>query len=241
MPTLSEIFPGIYRIDGKLATKNFAPGTKVYGEKLVSVRNVEYRLWDLYRSKLAGAISKGLSHVPIGPGSLVLYLGASTGTTPSHVSDIVGTPRPSGDGASNPSGVEGEDGAVFAVEFAQRSMRDLMDVCAKRPNMMPIFGDARMPEEWGAALEGHEADVLYQDVAQPDQDAILIRCAQKFLKKDGYAMLCIKSQSIDVTQAPELTYKQVVGRLEAAGFETVQTLVLDPYDKDHLFWMGKRK
>ena len=139
MPTISEIFPGIFRIDGKLATKNFAPGTKVYGEKLVRVKNVEYRMWDLFRSKLAGAIVKGLSEVPIKPGSLVLYLGASNGTTPSHVSDIVG-----------------EEGAVFANEFAQRSMRDLMDVCAKRPNMMPIFGDARMPEEWGAALEGFE-------------------------------------------------------------------------------------
>ncbi|VVB56555.1 Fibrillarin-like rRNA/tRNA 2'-O-methyltransferase [uncultured archaeon] len=224
MSTLSEIFPGIYRLDGKLATKNFAPGTRVYGEKLVSARNVEYRMWDLFRSKLAGAIAKGLSHVPIAPGSLVLYLGASTGTTPSHVSDIVG-----------------EEGAVFAVEFAQRSMRDLMDVCAKRPNMMPIFGDARMPDEWGAALEGHQVDVLYQDVAQPDQDAILIRCAQKFLKPGGYAMLCIKSQSIDVTLPPAKVYEQVLKRLEAGGFETVQTLILDPYDKDHMFWMGKRK
>ena len=107
--------------------------------------------------------------------------------------------------------------------------------------MMPIFGDARMPEEWGAALEGHQVDVIYQDVAQPDQDAILMRCAQKFLKPEGYAMLCIKSQSIDVTQAPEKTYAQVLARLEAGGFETLQTLRLDPYDKDHMFWMGKRK
>ena len=224
MSSLSEIFPGIYRIDGKLATKNFAPGTKVYGEKLVYHRNEEYRVWDLFRSKLAGAISKGLNHVPIGPGSLCLYLGASTGTTPSHVSDIVG-----------------EEGAVFAVEFAQRSMRDLMDVCQKRPNMMPIFGDARMPDDWGAALEGHKADVLYQDVAQPDQDAILMRNAEKYLKADGYAMLCIKSQSIDVTLPPKTVYGQVVGRLEAGGFETVQTMELDPYDKDHMFWMGRKK
>ncbi len=224
MPSIAELFPGIFRIDGKLATRNFAPGTRVYGEKLVSVKNEEYRMWDLYRSKLAGAIAKGLSHVPIAPGSLVLYLGAASGTTPSHVSDIVG-----------------EDGAVFAVEFAQRSMRDLLDVCKSRPNMMPIFGDARMPDEWGAALEGHKVDVLYEDVAQPDQDAILMRNAQKFLKKDGIAMLCIKSQSIDVTQAPEKTYGQVVERLEAGGFETLQTIRLDPYDKDHMFWMGKRK
>ena len=96
-----QIFSSVYSLDGKLATKNLAPRHRVYGEKLVECDGTEYRMWDLFRSKLAGAIVKGLSHVPIQPGSLVLYLGASTGTTPSHVSDIVG-----------------EEGAVFANEFA---------------------------------------------------------------------------------------------------------------------------
>ncbi len=221
---VQQLFPGVYRVGGKLATKNFAPGFRVYGEKLVSVDNVEYRQWDLFRSKLAGAIAKGLSHMPIGPGSLVLYLGASTGTTPSHVSDIVG-----------------EDGAVFAIEFAQRSMRDLLNICQPRPNMLPIFGDARMPVQYEEHLQGQKADVLYQDVAQPDQAEILVRNADMFLKKGGYAMLCIKSQSIDVTQDPKKTYAQTIAKLEAGGFETLQTIILDPYDKDHMFWMGKKK
>ena len=224
MSSIQELFPGIYRLDGKLATKNFAPGTRVYGEKLERVKNVEYRQWDLYRSKLAGAISKGLSRVPIVPGSLVLYLGASTGTTPSHVSDIVG-----------------EEGAVFAVEFAQRSMRDLLNVCQKRPNMLPIFGDARLPVHYAEHLQGNKVDVIYQDVAQPDQAEILVRNANMFLKSGGHAMLCIKSQSIDVTQDPVVTYKQTIAKLEVGGFETLQTIILDPYDKDHMFWSGRKK
>lgn len=241
MQTIQQLFPGVYRVGGKLATKNFAPGFRVYGEKLVSVDNVEYRYWDLFRSKLAAAIAKGLSHMPIAPCSLVLYLGASTGTTPSHVSDIVGTPRPSGDGASSPAGAEGEYGAVFCVEFAQRSMRDLLNICQPRPNMLPVFGDARMPVQYAEHLQGQKADVIYQDVAQPDQAEILIRNADMFLKEGGHAMLCIKSQSIDVRQDPKEIYRQTIAKLEAGGFETLQTLVLDPYDKDHMFWIGKKK
>lgn len=224
MHTICEIFKGIYKIDGQLATKSFAPGTRVYGEKIIVANNEEYRQWDLYRSKLAAAIAKGLLIMPIKPGSLVLYLGASTGTTASHVSDIVK-----------------EEGAVFAVEFAQRAMRELIEVCKNRPNMFPIFADARKPEEWEGALQGHKADVIYQDVAQPDQDAILIRCAKRLLKKDGHAMLCIKSQSIDVTQSPETIYKKVIERLEESGFESLEAIRLEPYDKDHMFWVGKRK
>jgi len=47
----------------------------------------------------------------IRPGSKVLYLGAASGTTVSHVSDIVG-----------------KDGIVYAVEFSHRSGRDLVNM-----------------------------------------------------------------------------------------------------------------
>ncbi len=224
MPSVQEIFPGVFRIDRLLCTKNLVPGVKVYGERLISVDGTEFRQWDLYRSKLAGAIAKGLTPLPVAPGSRVLYLGAASGTTPSHVSDIVG-----------------ENGGVFAVEFAQRSMRDLLRVCESRSNLFPIFGDARQPDQYAEHLAGHQLDALYQDVAQPDQAEIFLRNAAAFLKPDGWGMLCVKSQSIDVTQAPEKTYAQTVAKLEAGGFSTVWAHALDPYDKDHLFWMGQRK
>ncbi|MFA5108095.1 MAG: fibrillarin-like rRNA/tRNA 2'-O-methyltransferase [Candidatus Micrarchaeia archaeon] len=219
---MHQIFEGVYQANNRFYTKSFAPGTRVYGERILEYDNEQYREWDIFKSKLAGAIKKGLKSLPIKPGSLVLYLGASTGTTPSHVSDIVG-----------------QDGGVFAVEFAQRSMRDLVKICEQRKNMLPIFADANQPQLYSEYIN-EKVDVLYQDVAQPNQAEILVKNANAYLKSGGEAMLCIKSQSIDVTQTPEESYRQTLEILEKANFETLQTLILDPYDKDHMFWHGRR-
>lgn len=56
----------------------------VKGEK------VEYRVWNPFRSKLAAAILGGIDKIHMDPGSKVLYLGAASGTSVSHVADIVG-------------------------------------------------------------------------------------------------------------------------------------------------------
>ena len=77
-----------------------APGEAVYGEKRISVETpaadginkskVEYRVWNPFRSKLAAAILGGVDKIHMVPGSKVLYLGAASGTSVSHVSDVVG-------------------------------------------------------------------------------------------------------------------------------------------------------
>lgn len=51
---------------------------------------IEYRAWNPFRSKLAAAILGGVDQIHIKPGAKVMYLGAASGTTVSHVSDIVG-------------------------------------------------------------------------------------------------------------------------------------------------------
>jgi fibrillarin-like pre-rRNA processing protein len=216
-----EKFPGVFLVGGRLATASLAPGIRVYGEKLVQEGESEYRMWDLYRSKLAAAIHKGLKEMPIKPGASVLYLGASTGTTPSHVSDIVG-----------------KNGEVYAVEFAQRSMRELLQVCEKRENMMPIMGDARMPETYKEGIG--KVDVIYQDVAQPDQDDIFIRNSRLFLKKGGWGMIAIKSQSIDVTRQPKKVFEEFVQKV-GSEIDVSQQIELSPYDLEHLFIVGKKK
>lgn len=215
-----KLFENIFSIDGKLATENFALGVRVYGEKLHKIEGKEYREWDPFRSKLAGAIRRGLKEVPIKSGTNVLYLGASTGTTPSHVSDIIGN-----------------DGTVFCVEISAQSMKQLLQLAEKRENLVPILGDARKPQDYE---DVGEVDVLYQDVAQPDQDDILIKNAQKFLKNSGIAMLCIKSQSIDVLKQPREVFEMVKKKLEPY-FEIVQEMELEPYDKDHLFLVLRKK
>ena len=221
IPMAEEKFPGVYLVNGHLATKNMAPGYRVYGEKLVSEGNAEYRMWDLYRSKLAAAIHKGLKELPIKPGSTVLYLGAASGTTASHVSDIVG-----------------KDGIVFCVEFAQRSMRDLLTVCERHENMMPIMGDARQPQQYAEGIG--KVDVIYQDVAQPDQDDIFIKNSKLFLKRNGWGMIAIKSQSIDVSRAPKKVFEEFVAKV-GSEIEVEDQIELSPYDLEHLFIAGKRK
>ena len=200
----------------RLATKNLSPGRNVYGERLVRFDGAEYRVWDAFRSKLAAAILKGLKTVPIKPGHTVLYLGAASGTTVSHVSDIIG-----------------EKGHVHCVEFASRSIRDLVDnVCNYRLNMSPILEDARFPEKYAMFITG-KVDDMYCDVAQSEQAKILADNAELFLKNSGWIMLAVKAQSIDVTKEPSEIYKREIKVLEKRGFRTEQTVYLEPYDKAH--------
>ena len=214
---LKEIFKNVYRINGKLATKNLVPGKKVYDEKIIRIGREEYRIWDLFRSKLAGAIAKGLKQLPITPGSIVLYLGASTGTTISHVSDIVGP-----------------DGLIIAVEVAPSCMPPLIHLAEDRGNIAPIIEDANHPERYDIP----KVDVVYQDISQRNQVNILLKNIKRHLKPHGYYMFCVKSQSIDVTRKPRDVYKEVLKQL-SKDTRIIQTLELDPYDKHHMFILGQ--
>jgi len=216
---IEEKFKGVFFIDGRLATRNLVKDFKVHGERLASIEGVQYRYWDPYRSKLAAAVIKGMKEIPIKAGSRVLYLGAAAGVTPSFISDIVG-----------------ERGVVYCVEFAPRSMRDLLYVCEKRGNMLPLLADARKTEQYGE--EVGKVDIIYEDVAQPDQEDIMIKNAQKFLRRGGYAILAIKSQSVDVTKQPKEIYEKLLGKLEK-HFEILECYELSPFDKDHLFVLMK--
>jgi fibrillarin-like pre-rRNA processing protein len=217
---VDSVFPGVFRQGGRLLTENLTPGKRAYGEKLILDEGKEYREWDPFRSKLAASIRKGLQSLPIIPGCDVLYLGASTGTTPSHVSDIVGP-----------------DGLVYCVEISPTSMRSLLELSEKRENIIPILGDARQPAQYS---EVGEVDVIYQDVAQPDQSDILIKNAKAYLKDGGLAMYCVKSQSIDVLKPTKEVFENVRAELKPF-FDIVQEMPLEPYDKDHLFLSLRKK
>jgi fibrillarin-like pre-rRNA processing protein len=214
-------FQGVYIAtleDGvqRLATRNLTPGRNVYGERLVHSEGVEYRLWDAFRSKLAATILKGVKTVPIKPSHNVLYLGAASGTTASHVSDIVG-----------------EEGHVYCVEFASRAMRELVNnVCAYRRNMIPLLEDARLPERYAIFIR-EKVDDIYCDIAQPEQAKVLADNADLLLKNSGWVMLAVKAQSIDVTKDPSEIFRQEVKVLESRGFSIADIVHLEPYDKAH--------
>jgi fibrillarin-like pre-rRNA processing protein len=126
------------------------------------------------------------------------------------------------------------------VEFAQRSMRELLSVCERHENMLPIMGDARLPHEYGEMLGSQKVDVIYQDVAQPDQDEIFLKNARMFLKEGGWGMIAIKSQSIDVTRAPRKVFEEFVKKM-GSEIDVSDQIDLSPYDLEHLFISGKRK
>ncbi len=210
---------GVYVVeleDGSLriATRNLVPGQRVYGERLYNYEGVEYREWNAYRSKLAGALLKGLVELPVKEEDYILYLGIASGTTASHISDIIG-PK----------------GKIFGIEFAPRVMRDLLVVVSERKNIYPILGDARFPEAYRHLVEA--CDGLYADVAQPEQAEIVVRNAKLFLKDGGYMLMAVKARSIDVTLEPSEVYRREVDTLKSNGFEIVDVVHLDPFDRDH--------
>ena len=198
----------------RLATQNLVPGNQVYNEKLVHLNGIEYRVWNPFRSKLAAAIMNGLEDFPFRQKSDVLYLGVSTGTTISHISDVVG-----------------QSGTIFGIEHASRVARDFLDrVASYRKNIVPIIHDARKPEEFFSVYK--KVDAVYVDIAQPDQTDIAIENCRLYLKSGGYLFLVIKTRSIDVTKDPKRVIEDETKKLESI-FEIKQTIDLHPYDKDH--------
>ncbi|WP_292470110.1 fibrillarin-like rRNA/tRNA 2'-O-methyltransferase [Methanolobus sp.] len=218
--SVKELHRGIYELDINdrkvLATKNIMPGLSVYGERLIKDDGIEYRQWDPSRSKLGAMVLKNFEN-PIEPDSTVLYLGAASGTTVSHVSDIL------------------TDGLVYAVEFSPRTMRDLIQLCDQRPNIIPILADANKPQSYAHIVE--KADVIFQDVAQPNQSEIAAINSKYFLEEHGHLMLSIKSRSIDTVASPKKVFKEEVRKLESdfdIEFEVLQRKELDPFHEDHL-------
>jgi fibrillarin-like pre-rRNA processing protein len=213
MENKSAAAPAIKYIGNYLATKKLN-GSEGDRKEEVIEHGVAYRLWNPYNSKLSAAIISGLKNMHIKEKSKVLYLGAANGTTCSHISDIIGP-----------------EGLVYCIEISERSMRDLLQVCETRPNMIPILSDARNTDSYAAELS--DIDIIYQDVSARDQAEILL-ANEEFLKPGGYAYAAIKSQSIDVSKDPNEVYKEFISKV-SKRMELIETIDISRYDKMHLF------
>jgi len=206
-----------------LVTLNLTPGEAVYGEKRIEVEidgnKKEYCKWNPFRSKLASSVLGGVKNIHIKPGSKVLYLGAASGTTVSHVSDIVGP-----------------EGAVYAVEFSHRTGRELLEVAKKRNNVIPIIEDARKPQKYRMLVP--MVDVIFADVAQPDQARILAANAHLFLKNGGGFVISIKANCIDSTVPAESVFASEVSEMRKQQFKPREQITLEPYERDHAVVTG---
>ncbi|MFA4956834.1 MAG: fibrillarin-like rRNA/tRNA 2'-O-methyltransferase [Candidatus Methanoperedens sp.] len=209
-------FNNAYKLSGasseQLITKNLVPGIKIKDEKLLTISNEEFRIWDPFHSKLAAMILKG-SSFSIRKESTILYLGAANGTTVSHVSDMV------------------ENGMVYAVEISPRAMKDLIRVSIPRNNVVPILADAMNPGSYQNMVQ--EVDFIYQDIAQREQARIAIRNAELFLKNDGILVLIIKAKSIDSIKKTKEVFDTEIKKLDGI-FKVSQLLDIEPFHKDHM-------
>lgn len=219
MFVMKEIFPKIYLIDDKLAIENPISGFKPFDEEVIKLEKREYRIWDQYRSKAAAAIIKGIKEFPIKENCKILYLGAAHGYTCSFLSSIIGR------------------GIIYAVEFSERCFNELLPLCEKYKNIIPIMADARRPELYSWI---ENVDVVYIDIAQSDEVEIFIRNCKEFLKKEGYGMIAVKSRSIDVTKSPKEVYREAMRKLEN-DFIIIDWKTLDPFEQAHALVVVKFK
>ena len=188
--------------DEALATQ----GEPAYGEPVVD----GWRRWDAHRSKLGATLELGLD-TGVAGGDGVLYLGAANGTTVSHVADFAGP--------------------TYAVEFAPRPVRDLLEVAEDRDNLFPLLKDARQPETYAHVVEA-DLDAVVQDVATRGQADVALANRQ-FLADHGRLVAAIKARSEDVTEAPEDVFERVLDQLRE-GYEVLATERMEPFHEDHL-------
>lgn len=209
----SEI-KGIFEEKNRIFTENpeFCKGLRVYNEKLVKYKGKEFRSWNPYRSKLAAAILNKLT-IEIKPNSKILYLGAATGTTASHISDII------------------KDGIVYSVENSPVAIKKLIQLSEKRRNIIPILGDANHTDRYSSIVS--PVDMIYQDISQRNQAEIFISNVTRYLKKNGAGILMVKARSIDVSLKPKEAYDLVCSELKSSGLKIKEKIDLTPYEKDH--------
>jgi fibrillarin-like pre-rRNA processing protein len=211
---------GVFTDGSWLYTRNLTPGVSVYGEGLFREGGVEYRRWDANRSKPAAYLKRGGLVWPFGASTTLLYLGAGSGTTASHLSDICA------------------NGSIVAIEISPRSFRDLVSLAERRRNLLPLLGDAARPSTYRQHVGS--VDILYQDVAQRDQEGIFLENIE-FLRQGGFGFLMVKARSTDVAAKPPEVYARMQRELSDHGLEILDVRTLDPFETDHAAMVVRRR
>jgi fibrillarin-like pre-rRNA processing protein len=210
---MTELPEGVTRHRFDAAERLATRGDPVYGEPT----DGDWRVWDAGRSKLGAMLEAGMD-TGLAGGETVLYLGAASGTTASHVADFAGP--------------------MYAVEFAARPARDLVGVAADRDRLFPLLKDARNPGSYAHIVEA-DCEAIVQDVATRGQADVALANRQ-FLADDGRLLVAIKARSEDVTAEPDDVFDDVLATLRE-GYEVLETARLEPYHDDHLGVVARRR
>ena len=216
---------GVRREGRSLWTRNAVRGVSVRGERRKTDARIEWRAWNPSRSKVAAALLRTAndpSQLLPETGSTCLYLGASFGSTVSHIHDQVC-------GAGNHHG-----GQVVAVEIAPRAMRDLSEMASIRPGLVPVLGDARQPSQVAPYIRG-KADWMHQDLSIADQAETFVRMAGAFLRPNGTGLLSLKAASERSSDGDDDSRFEKAARiLRESDLDVIERIDLKGLEEQHV-------
>ena len=186
----------------------------IYGEKVIEIDNKFYREWNPFRSKISAALMRKLKTLNIKEDSKVLYLGCASGTTVSHISDIV------------------KNGIIFALDLSRKEVSLLYLKLKKRNNIAPIWANANNPDKYSENISNLKMDFIIQDIASPNQISILIKNANKYLNKKGEVYLSLKTKSISQKEEPIKILENAKEELKQ-HFTIIKSVNLRKYEDNH--------
>ena len=222
---------GVRREGRSLWTRNAVRGISVRGERRKTDSRIEWRSWDPTRSKVAAALlrtAKDSSELLPETGATVLYLGASYGSTCSHIHDQVC-------GAGNHHG-----GQVVAVEISPRAMRELSELAKLRPGLVPVLGDARQPSQVTPYVR-NQADWMHQDLSIADQAETFVRMADVFLRPGGTGLLSLKAASERTSDGDDDSrFAKAAKILRESDLEVIERINLKGLEEQHVVFLVRK-
>lgn len=216
---------GVRREGRSLWTRNAVRGVSVRGERRKTDSRIEWRAWDPTRSKVAAALlrtTEDPSKLLPQTGATVLYLGASYGSTCSHIHDQTC-------GAQNHHG-----GQVVAVEISPRAVRDLSELASIRPGLVPVLGDARQASQVAPYIRS-QADWLHQDLSIADQAETFVRMAGEFLRPGGVGLLSLKAASERSSDGDDASrFAKAERILQDSDLELLERIEISQLEEQHV-------
>ncbi len=221
---------GVMKEGRSLWTRNAKKGVSVRGERRRRSGKVEWRKWDPYKSKVAAALlttNGDPSQILPEPGSVCLYLGASSGTTVSHIHDHVC-------GAENH-----HNGQLVAVEISPRMMRDLQTLAEQREGLIPVLTDARDINSYATIMRG-KAQWIHQDLSIADQAHNFISIAEKTLSKGGTGLLSLKAASErPIEGEDESRFARAEALLRQSSLDFIERIDVGQFQDQHIVFHVK--
>ena len=216
---------GVRREGRTLWSRNSTRGKSVGGERRKRDGKIEWRRWDPFRSKVAAALlmtSQKASELLPSPGDTCLYLGASSGTTVSHIHDMVC-------GSNNH-----HNGQIIAVEISPRMMRDLSSLAEDRSGLIPILNDARETQSYAPAMR-EKAHWIHQDLSIADQAENFISIATSTLKNGGIGLLSLKAASERQFEGDDQSrFSRAEKLIEESELELIEKIDISQYQEQHM-------